>query len=99
MRDRAAWGVKLFWALQDVSLMLPSLCMDITDSDQSRSCVSSSRLVNPRTPVAYFRLAFHVSARPAWAGGGPETRSVYVKVKGPGWIDTQCAGADNQRTT
>lgn len=75
--------------------MLPSLCMDITDSDQSG--VAWHRLAMPRKPEAYIR-PFHVSERPRrQAGGGKPKLAVFIsKFKGPGGIDTQCAGADTQ---
>lgn len=74
--------------------MLPSLCMDITDSDESG--VAWHRLDSPRKPEAYIR-PFHVSERATpgrW--GEAETRSVYLEAKG---IDTQCAGADTGQAT
>lgn len=75
--------------------MLPSLCMDITDSDQSG--VAWHRLAMPRKPEAYIR-PFHVSERPRQAGGGKPKLAVFIsKFKGPGGIDTQCAGADTGR--
>lgn len=76
--------------------MLPSLCMDITDSDQSG--VAWHRLDSPRKPEAYIRPSTCLRGHARPVGGSRNPQCVYLKSQGDrAGIDTQCAGADTGR--